>query len=52
VTIPVELNTDEGKKQFRKTVQLDTKALGLKHGKLTLSIEKGRVVARDRDPGA
>ena len=28
------------------------KALGLKHGKLVLAIEKGRVVARDRDPGA
>jgi ribonuclease D len=27
------------------------KALGLKHGKLTLSIEKGRVVARERDAG-
>ena len=28
------------------------KALGLKHGKLSLAIEKGRVVARDRDPPA
>jgi ribonuclease D len=28
------------------------KALALKHGKLSLAIEKGRVVARDRDPAA
>jgi ribonuclease D len=28
------------------------KALGLKHGKLALAIERGRVVARDRDPVA
>jgi ribonuclease D len=28
------------------------KALALKHGKLSLAIEKGRVVARERDPGA
>ena len=32
VTIPVNLESDAGKKQFRKTVQLDSKALGLKHG--------------------
>jgi hypothetical protein len=32
VTIPVSLESAEGKKQFRKTVPLDTKELGLKHG--------------------
>ena len=32
LTIPVSLDDVQGKKQFRKSVQLDTKALGLKHG--------------------
>jgi hypothetical protein len=31
-TIPVNLDTDAGKKEFRKTVPLDPKALGLKNG--------------------
>jgi hypothetical protein len=32
VTIPVELESDAGRKQLKKTVELDPKALGLKHG--------------------
>ncbi|HMJ66288.1 MAG TPA: DUF4175 family protein, partial [Candidatus Binatia bacterium] len=32
VTIPVELQGEAGKKQLKKTVELDPKALGLKHG--------------------
>jgi hypothetical protein len=32
VTLPVNLEGDEGKKQMRKSVQLDPAALGLKHG--------------------
>jgi hypothetical protein len=32
VTIPVELQAEAGKKQLKKTVELDPKALGLKHG--------------------
>ena len=32
VTIPINLEKDAGKKQVRQNVQIDTKALGLKHG--------------------
>ena len=32
VTIPVKLETQAGKKELKKTVELDPKALGLKHG--------------------
>lgn len=32
VTIPVQLEAEAGKKQLKKTVELDPKALGLKHG--------------------
>jgi hypothetical protein len=32
VSIPVKLEADAGKKQFKKTIELDPKALGLKHG--------------------
>jgi hypothetical protein len=32
VTIPVKLEAEAGKKQFKKSVELDPKALGLKHG--------------------
>jgi len=32
VRIPVDLKAEAGKKEFKQTVQLDPKALGLKHG--------------------
>lgn len=32
VTVPVKLEADEGKKDLKRTVELDPKALGLKHG--------------------
>ncbi|HKQ37617.1 MAG TPA: hypothetical protein VJ063_06025, partial [Verrucomicrobiae bacterium] len=32
VTIPIDLQTEAGKKQVRQSVQIDTKELGLKHG--------------------
>jgi hypothetical protein len=39
LTIPVPLEADAGKKQVRKAVELDPKALGLKHGdQLTYSV--------------
>jgi hypothetical protein len=40
VKIPVDLGADAGKKGLRKSVELDTKALGLKHGdQLTYTVQ-------------